>query len=127
MSFTLKFSSLAKDLARSSKALSSKAVGAVERVIIMLYQGLGSLKPVIAKMRRPTTSIGIFSEENRERFYRATEFTRKIVHYGWIPLIMLIGTLKCLIAILYSFVKFYLGYIRSDPRPSLLRLLNPLS
>lgn len=43
-------------------------------------------------MKRQTASAAVFSEENRERFYRATEFARKIVHYGWIPLIMLIGT-----------------------------------
>ena len=42
-------------------------------------------------MRRQTISNGIFSEENRERFYRVTEFSRKIIHYSWIPLIMLIG------------------------------------
>jgi len=43
-------------------------------------------------MKRPTTSTAVFSEENRERFYRVTEFARKAVHYGWIPIIMLIGT-----------------------------------
>ena len=42
-------------------------------------------------MKRPSASTGLFSEENRERFYRVTDFTRRIVHYGWIPLIMLIG------------------------------------
>lgn len=40
--------------------------------------------------RRPASS-GIFSEENKERFYRVTEIARRAVHYGWIPLIMLIG------------------------------------
>lgn len=52
------------------------------------------------EMKRQTTSTAVFSEENRERFYRATEFARKIVHYGWIPLIMLIGTRELLIHLL---------------------------
>lgn len=43
-------------------------------------------------MKRPAASAGLFSEENRERFYRVTDFARRMVHYGWIPLIMLIGT-----------------------------------
>lgn len=38
---------------------------------------------------RPTG--GLFSEENKERFYRLTEWARKAVHFGWIPLIMIIG------------------------------------
>lgn len=92
-----------------------------------MYQGPGAaFKFLIAEMRRPTTSNGIFSEENRERFYRVTEFTRKIVHYGWIPLIMLIGTFEAECLALFKYFT-NVGFIRSDPRPSLLRLLNPLS
>ena len=32
------------------------------------------------------------SEENKDRFYRFAEFSRKSIHLGWIPFIMIIGT-----------------------------------
>jgi hypothetical protein len=89
---TLIFSSRAKDLARSSRAFSSIEVGAV--VLVMVIGAMAPAKETFNKsaMKRPTTSTAVFSEENRERFYRVSEFARKVVHDGWIPLIMLIGT-----------------------------------
>ncbi len=49
------------------------------------------------------------SDEARDRINRLVEYGKGTIQYGWIPLILL------------------LGYLRSDPRPSLLRMINPLS
>ena len=49
------------------------------------------------------------SDENAERFVRVMDWAKEILHYGWLPLILA------------------LGYFRSDPRPSIFRILNPLS
>ncbi|KAK3944144.1 TOM7 family-domain-containing protein [Diplogelasinospora grovesii] len=49
------------------------------------------------------------SEESKERIGKIIEVSRIAIHYGWLPLIV------------------YLGYTRSDPRPSIIRLLSPLS
>nr|POE56673.1 mitochondrial import receptor subunit tom7 [Quercus suber] len=50
-----------------------------------------------------------FSEETKERILRIIDFARVGVHYGYLPLII------------------YLGYTRSNPRPSLIRLFSPLA
>nr|POE90344.1 mitochondrial import receptor subunit tom7 [Quercus suber] len=50
-----------------------------------------------------------FSEETKERISRIIDFARVGVHYGYLPLII------------------YLGYTRSNPRPSLIRLFSPLA
>lgn len=42
-------------------------------------------------------------------YNQAVDYGQSALYYGWIPLILLIG------------------FLRSEPRPSLLRLLNPLS
>ncbi|EMC97404.1 hypothetical protein BAUCODRAFT_69055 [Baudoinia panamericana UAMH 10762] len=44
-----------------------------------------------------------FSEETKERITRIIDFSRVAIHYGYLPLII------------------YLGYTRSNPRPSLIR------
>ncbi|EME82310.1 uncharacterized protein MYCFIDRAFT_52659 [Pseudocercospora fijiensis CIRAD86] len=49
------------------------------------------------------------SEESKERLARVIDFSRIAVHYGYLPLII------------------YLGYTRSNPRPSLIRLFSPLA
>ncbi|KAF2484657.1 TOM7 family-domain-containing protein [Neohortaea acidophila] len=49
------------------------------------------------------------SEESKERIGRIIDFSRVAVHYGYLPLII------------------YLGYTRSNPRPSLIRLFSPLA
>ncbi|AEO63411.1 a675eee0-fc35-4246-b85c-e8a8cc662b61 [Thermothielavioides terrestris] len=49
------------------------------------------------------------SEESKERIGRIIEISRVAIHYGYLPLIL------------------YLGYTRSEPRPSIIRLLSPLS
>ncbi|KAH7887519.1 TOM7 family-domain-containing protein [Phlebopus sp. FC_14] len=43
------------------------------------------------------------SEETKERIYKAVEFGRTVMHYGWIPLII------------------YIGYTRSTPQPTLIK------
>ncbi|KAG6017655.1 hypothetical protein E4U54_005463 [Claviceps lovelessii] len=49
------------------------------------------------------------SEESKERIAKLIDVSRVAIHYGYLPLIL------------------YLGYTRSDPRPSIIRLLSPLS
>lgn len=49
------------------------------------------------------------SEESKERIGKLIEVARVAIHYGYLPMIL------------------YLGYTRSEPRPSLHRLLSPLS
>ncbi|UKZ83415.1 hypothetical protein TrVFT333_011223 [Trichoderma virens FT-333] len=61
---------------------------------------------------RPTTSeskMFALSEESKERIAKLIDISRVAIHYGYLPLIL------------------YLGYTRSDPRPSVIRLLSPLS
>ncbi|KAI8589278.1 hypothetical protein BDZ88DRAFT_418955 [Geranomyces variabilis] len=48
-------------------------------------------------------------EETCERIMKCLEWGRKAVHIGFIPFIL------------------YLGFTRSSPRPSLLRLISPLA
>lgn len=64
------------------------------------------------------------SPANAERIYQAIEYGKTAIQYGWIPLILTIGTEfhKYIIALL----KF-VGYLKSEQKPSLVRLLNPLS
>ncbi|KAF1822663.1 Tom7-domain-containing protein [Dissoconium aciculare CBS 342.82] len=47
------------------------------------------------------------SEESKERISRVIDFSRIAVHYGYLPLII------------------YLGYTKSNPRPSLIRYVSP--
>ncbi|EFQ27924.1 TOM7 family protein [Colletotrichum caudatum] len=49
------------------------------------------------------------SEESKERIGKIIEISRIAIHYGYLPLVL------------------YLGYTRSEPRPSVIRLLSPLS
>ncbi|KAI9206155.1 uncharacterized protein BJ171DRAFT_498879 [Polychytrium aggregatum] len=48
-------------------------------------------------------------EETRERLVKLFEWTRRFVHIGFIPLII------------------YIGYTRSVPKPSLLKMISPLA
>ncbi|KAK0758486.1 hypothetical protein N5P37_008884, partial [Trichoderma harzianum] len=55
---------------------------------------------------RPTTSrfkMFALSEESKERIAKLIDISRVAIHYGYLPLIL------------------YLGYTRSDPRPSVIR------
>ncbi|KAG9011811.1 hypothetical protein FRB94_007537 [Tulasnella sp. JGI-2019a] len=51
----------------------------------------------------------MFSDENKDRITKAIDVGRTVVHYGWIPFII------------------YLGYTRSNPQPSLIKLISPLA
>lgn len=57
------------------------------------------------------------------KFHTAVEHAKTAVHYGWIPLILAIGTPGGSMCGLDG----ALGYVTSDPKPDILRLLNPLS
>ncbi|PVG03513.1 hypothetical protein CPB86DRAFT_748786 [Serendipita vermifera] len=49
------------------------------------------------------------SEETKERIVRIIDFSRTMLHYLWVPLII------------------YTGYTRSSPRPTLIKLISPLA
>ncbi|KIL70283.1 hypothetical protein M378DRAFT_96762 [Amanita muscaria Koide BX008] len=49
------------------------------------------------------------SEDTKEFITKAVEVGRTVLHYGWIPLII------------------YVGYTRSNPQPSLIKLISPLA
>ncbi|TVY26122.1 Mitochondrial import receptor subunit [Lachnellula hyalina] len=48
------------------------------------------------------------SEESKERISKVIDLSRVAIHYGYLPLIL------------------YLGYTRSEPRPSLIRSASAL-
>ncbi|KLO14999.1 Tom7-domain-containing protein [Schizopora paradoxa] len=49
------------------------------------------------------------SEESKEKMTKAIDIGRSVLQYGWIPLII------------------YVGYTRSNPQPSLIKLISPLA
>ncbi|KAF9528007.1 mitochondrial import receptor subunit TOM7 [Crepidotus variabilis] len=49
------------------------------------------------------------SEDTKERISKVIEIGRTVLHYGYIPLII------------------YIGYTRSNPQPSLIKLISPLA
>ncbi|KAJ2901934.1 Mitochondrial outer membrane translocase complex subunitt Tom7 [Zalerion maritima] len=49
------------------------------------------------------------SEESKERIGKLIDLSRVAIHYGYLPMIL------------------YLGYTRSEPKPSWIKLLSPLS
>ncbi|AXA50112.1 mitochondrial import receptor subunit TOM7 [Malassezia restricta] len=49
------------------------------------------------------------SEDTKERIVRLVDITKTIVHYGWVPFVI------------------YVGFMSSQPRPNLLKILSPLS
>ncbi|KAI3334364.1 TOM7 family-domain-containing protein [Ustulina deusta] len=57
----------------------------------------------------PSPNMFALSEESKERIGKIIEISKVAMHYGYLPLIL------------------YLGYTRSDPRPSIIRLLSPLT
>ncbi|KAF9266341.1 Tom7-domain-containing protein [Marasmius fiardii PR-910] len=57
---------------------------------------------------QPSTVI-MPSEDTKERIAKVVDVSRTILHYGWIPLII------------------YVGFTRSNPQPSLIKLISPLA
>ncbi|KAI7828667.1 Tom7-domain-containing protein [Gamsiella multidivaricata] len=49
------------------------------------------------------------NHETKEAILKATEVVKTVVHFGFIPFVI------------------YLGFTRSDPKPSLIRLILPLA
>ncbi|KAK0461754.1 mitochondrial import receptor subunit TOM7 [Desarmillaria tabescens] len=49
------------------------------------------------------------SEDTKETIAKVVELGRAVLHYGWIPLII------------------YVGFTRSNPQPSLIKLISPLA
>ncbi|PWN24148.1 putative mitochondrial import receptor subunit tom7 [Microstroma glucosiphilum] len=50
-----------------------------------------------------------FSEDTKERIIRTVAVVHNVVHYGWVPFVL------------------FVGYSRSTPRPSLIKLISPLA
>ncbi|KAI8057797.1 hypothetical protein BDF22DRAFT_739199 [Syncephalis plumigaleata] len=48
-------------------------------------------------------------DETKELIARCTEVVKRLVHFGFVPFII------------------YLGFTRSVPRPSFMRMINPLA
>ncbi|RKP07382.1 hypothetical protein THASP1DRAFT_30807 [Thamnocephalis sphaerospora] len=48
-------------------------------------------------------------EDTKELIARCFEIAKRVVHFGFVPFIL------------------YLGFTRSSPRPSFMRMLNPLA
>ncbi|KAK9759819.1 hypothetical protein K7432_016774 [Basidiobolus ranarum] len=55
------------------------------------------------------SKVGKMRDETKELILRATDITKRIVHIGFIPFII------------------YLGFTRSTPKPSLIRMISPLA
>ncbi|KAG7447574.1 uncharacterized protein BT62DRAFT_1004331 [Guyanagaster necrorhizus] len=49
------------------------------------------------------------SEDTKETIAKVVELGRVVLHYGWIPLII------------------HVGFSRSNPQPSLIKLISPLA
>lgn len=89
--------------------------------------------PPTAAAATPRWSLLSFSEETRESINRITEYAKQAVYYGWIPLVLIIGTYLAahreepaqLPSPSYHIIT--IGFWKSEPRPSFFRMLNPLS
>ncbi|RMD42536.1 hypothetical protein DV735_g2608, partial [Chaetothyriales sp. CBS 134920] len=55
------------------------------------------------------TKVGVRLHGRHERISKILDITREVVHYGYLPLIL------------------YLGYTRSEPKPSLINLISPFA
>ncbi|KAF5358929.1 hypothetical protein D9758_004840 [Tetrapyrgos nigripes] len=49
------------------------------------------------------------SEDTKERIAKVIEVGRTVFHYAWVPMII------------------YVGFTRSNPQPSLIKLISPLA
>uniref|UniRef100_A0A0B7K9F3 Uncharacterized protein n=1 Tax=Bionectria ochroleuca TaxID=29856 RepID=A0A0B7K9F3_BIOOC len=72
--------------------------------------------------------------EPQERIVKLIDISRVAIHYGYLPLILYLGALLTIRSNLFnSAIKDtkktndLAGYTRSNPRPSVIRLLSPLS
>jgi hypothetical protein len=69
-------------------------------------------------------------DDLHEKYARFLDIAKKVVHYGWIPMILFLG-MHCRIAhdrrwgFNESRPLSPVGYKNSNPRPSLLRILAP--
>ncbi|PWN49307.1 putative mitochondrial import receptor subunit tom7 [Violaceomyces palustris] len=50
-----------------------------------------------------------FSEDTKERLVRVVDVTKTVLHYGWVPFVL------------------YIGFTRSTPQPSFIKLISPLA
>ncbi|KAJ3390209.1 hypothetical protein HDU92_000617 [Lobulomyces angularis] len=49
------------------------------------------------------------NEETREKIFKLIDYTRRLIHVAFIPLVL------------------YIGITRTTPRPSLFRIISPLA
>ncbi|KAJ9477042.1 Mitochondrial import receptor subunit TOM7 [Pseudozyma hubeiensis] len=57
----------------------------------------------------PHTFKMVFSEDTKERIVKAVDVSKTLLHYGWVPFVL------------------YIGFTRSTPQPSLIKLISPLA
>ncbi|KDN53023.1 Tom7-domain-containing protein [Tilletiaria anomala UBC 951] len=53
--------------------------------------------------------MALLSEDQKEWIGRCVEAGKGVLHYGWVPFVL------------------YIGYTRSTPQPSLIKLISPLA
>ncbi|TDL29859.1 Tom7-domain-containing protein [Rickenella mellea] len=60
-------------------------------------------------MPRTWSSLFTVSDDTKEKLAKGIDVSRLILHYGWVPFVI------------------YIGYTRSNPQPSLIKLISPLA
>lgn len=73
------------------------------------------------------SSFFTMSEHTRDHFYTLIATGKTAIQYGWIPFIVFLGTLRAYFFVFACVNCIGVGFMRSEPRPSLIRLLNPLA
>jgi import receptor subunit TOM7 len=78
------------------------------------------------------------SDESKERIAKIIDVSRVAIHYGYLPLIIYLGMSPCPRSLLNPAIisgntkamtkvlTYWTGYTRSEPRPTLIRLISPL-
>ncbi|TIA98022.1 hypothetical protein E3P94_00630 [Wallemia ichthyophaga] len=56
-----------------------------------------------------TVIIEMLSDDNKERITKAVEVAKVAAHWGWVPFVI------------------YVGFVRANPKPSMIKLLSPLA
>lgn len=65
------------------------------------------------------TGYNWFIHDFKKRYEYFIGIGKDLIFYGWIPLIVMIGMLP--------YFLMHLGYFKCENKPSLIRMINPLS
>lgn len=68
------------------------------------------------------------SEWQRDLVNKATGWLKQGLYYGWIPFIVMIGIRSYIYICLLDLFSYFtiVGFWNASPRPSVLRIVNPL-